>query len=197
MVLAATGVMRELWQVLHPSFLLTVEEQPAEPIQHKGFEPAGRSQLQDLVNAALERMTGCAPHKEDDGDITFTVNDETSWLCVDVNDPIIELCTNLAVDMDDSAAASAAIMDFSRKWPNIKFVLIDSYVRVSIRMDAAVFTDGVLRSTLTKWFDFLTEGSGDVAAVVAEAHPPVEDADEGLPAGPCACFSSMTTMSVR
>lgn len=184
-VLAATGVMRELWQVLHPSFLLTVEEQPAEPIQHTGFQPTGQSQLQDLVDAALERMTGCAPKKDDDGDIIFTANGETSWLCVGVNDPVIEMFTNLAVDVDDSAAASAAIMEFSRKWPDIKFVLIDSYIRVSIRMDATVFTDGVLRSTLTKWFDFLTEGSADVAAVVAEAQPPVEDADadEGLPAG--------------
>lgn len=182
-VVAATGVMRELWQVLHPSFLLTVEEQPAEPTQHTGFQPTGQSQLQDLVDAALERITGCAPHKDDDGDITFAVNEETSWLCVDVNDPVIEMFTNLVVDVDDSVAASAAIMEFSRRWPDVKFVLIDSYVRVSIRMDATVFTDGVLRSTLTKWFDFLTEGSGEMAAVVAEAHPPVEDADEGLPAG--------------
>ena len=180
---AATGVMQELWQVLHPSFLMTLAEQPAEPIQHTGFEPAGQTQLQDLVDAALERMTGCAPRKDDDGDITFTVNDETSWLCVDVNDPVIEMFTNPAVDVDDSAAASAAIMNISRKWPDIKFVLIDSYVRVSIRTDATVFTDAVLQSTLTKWFDFLTEGAGDVAAVVAEAHPPVEDTDEGLPAG--------------
>ena len=182
-LLAATGVMQELWQVLHPSFLLTAEEQPAEPIQHTGFQPAGQSQLQDLVDAALKRMTGCAPRKDDDGDITFTVNHETSWLCVDVNDPVIEMFTNLAVDVDDSAAASQAIMDYSRKWPDIKFVLVDSYVRVSTRMDATVFTDAVLQSTLTKWFDFLTEGAGDVAAVVAEAHPPVEDTDEGLPAG--------------
>ncbi|WP_030169971.1 MULTISPECIES: hypothetical protein [Actinomycetes] len=182
-VLAATGVMQELWQVLHPSFLLTVEEQPAKPIQHTGFQPAGQTQLQDLVDASLERMTGSAPHKDDDGDITFTVNDETSWLCVDVNDPVIEMFTNLAVDVDDSAAASAAIMDFSRKWPDIKFVLVDSYVRVSIRMDATVFTDAVLRSTMTKWFEFLTEGSGDVAAVVTEARSAAEDADESLPAG--------------
>ena len=180
-VLAATGVMRELWQVLHPTFLMTVEEQPAEPIQHTGFEPVGQTQLQDLVDAALERMTGCAPRKDDDGDITFTVNDETSWLCVDVNDPVIEMFTNLAVNVDDSAAASAAIMNYSRKWPDIKFVLIDSCVRVSIRTDATVFTDAVLRSTLTKWFDFLTEGSGDVAAVVAEARSAAKD--DNLPAG--------------
>lgn len=182
-VLAATTAIQELWQVLHPSFLQTADEQPAEPVAYRGFQPSGQSQLQNLVDAALERMTGHAPHKDDDGDITFAVNDETSWLSVDANDPVIELFTNVAVEVRDSAAASAAIMDFSRKWPDIKFVLIDSYVRVSIRMDATVFTDAVLRSTLIKWFEFLTDGSADVASVVADAHPKVEETDEGLPAG--------------
>ncbi len=182
-VQAATGLIQELWQVVHPTFLLTVEEQIAEPLEHIGFQVAGQSQLRDLVDAALERMTGSKPNKDDDGDITFTINDETTWLCVDPSDPVIAIFANLVVDVRDPAGASAALMDFSRKWPDIKFVLIDSCVRASIRMDATVFTDAVLRSTLIKWFDFLTDGSGEVASVVAKAGASVDEPDTALPAG--------------
>jgi hypothetical protein len=168
--------------VPHPTFLL-VEERTAEPLEHIGFQPAGQAQLQALVDAALERMTGSAPAKDDDGDVVLTFSGETAWLCVDSADPVVEIFTNLAVQVSDSAAASAAIMDFSRNWLDIKFVLIDSYVRVSIRMDATVFTDAVLRSTLIKWFDFLTRGSRAVPSIVADAGQAAPDADESLPAG--------------
>lgn len=90
---------------------------------------------------------------------------------------------NLAVDVSDSAAACAALMGFSRKWPDIKFILIDSYVRVSTRMDATVFTDAELRSTLIKWFDFMTDGSNEIASVVTQAGVTVDEEDEPLPAG--------------
>lgn len=182
-VQAASGLIQELWQVVHPTFLLAVEERRTEPIQHIGFQTSSQKQLQDLVDAALERMTGSMPNKDDDGDITFTVNDETSWLCVHPSDPIIEMFANLAVDVRDSAAACAALMGFSRQWPDIKFILIDSYVRVSTRMDATVFTDAVLRSTLIKWFDFLTDGSNEIASVVSPAGVTVDEEDEPLPAG--------------
>ncbi|MCZ4552252.1 T3SS (YopN, CesT) and YbjN peptide-binding chaperone 1 [Gordonia rubripertincta] len=179
---AATAVMQELWQVVHPTFLLTVHETPpSTPII--AVQPTGQAHLRALVDDAVERMTGSAATKDDDGDITFTVNDETSWLCVDAADPVLEMFANLPVDVQDSTTASAALMTFSSTWPDIRFVLHESHVRVSIRMDATVFTDAVLRSTLIKWFDFLTEGSGEVAKVVARAAPDVEVTDGGLPAG--------------
>ncbi|MBA4021690.1 MAG: hypothetical protein C0482_04950 [Gordonia sp.] len=179
---AATTVMQELWQVVHPTFLLTVHETPpSTPII--AVQPSGQSHLRALVDDAVERMTGSVPNKDDDGDIVFTVNEETSWLCVDAADPVLEMFANLAVDVQDSVRASAALMAYSSRWPDIRFVLNESHVRVSIRMDATVFTDAVLRSTLIKWFDFLTDGSGEVAKVVAQATPDVEVADEGLPAG--------------
>ncbi|WP_207843001.1 T3SS (YopN, CesT) and YbjN peptide-binding chaperone 1 [Williamsia soli] len=179
---AATVVMQELWQVVHPSFLLTVHETPA-PAPVVAVKPTGQSHLRDLVDAALERMTGSTPNKDDDGDVVFTVNGETSWLCVDSGDPTIEMFTNLAVEVRDSAAASEALMAYSCKWPDIKFVLHDGHVRVAIRMDATVFADAVLRSTLIKWFDFLTDGSGEIKEVVAEAGAAVDGSGDTLPAG--------------
>lgn len=52
-----------------------------------------------------------------------------------------------------------------------------------IRIDATVFTDAVLRSTLIKWFDFLTDGSGEASSIVAQAGVTVDEEDEPLPAG--------------
>jgi len=179
-VRAAGTVMQELWQVLHPTFLLTVQEWLTEPVQHIGVQPTTQSQLHTLVDAALERVTGFAPNKDADGDIVFIVNDVTSWLHVDRETPVVELFANISVTAEDSAVASAALMDYSRQWPDIRFYLIDQFVRASIRMDATVVTDAVLRSTLTKWFDFLTDGSGDVAAVVDAASAEAA-ADEDLP----------------
>ncbi|WP_020108639.1 hypothetical protein [Nocardia sp. 348MFTsu5.1] len=182
-VLAATVVIQELWQVVHPTFLLTVQEWGTGPIQHIGFQAAGQSQLRDLVDDALERITGSSPNKDDDGDVTFTGNGVMSWLCVDPSDPVIEMFTNLAVEVHDSAAASEALMEFSRHWPDIRFLLINGCVRASIRMDATVFTDAVLRSTLIKWFDFLTDGAGEVASAIAEVDTEPQESDEALPVG--------------
>lgn len=74
-VQAASGVIQELWQVVHPTFLLTVEERRTQSIEHIGFQTSNQKQLQDLVDAALERMTGSTPNKDDAGDVTLTVND--------------------------------------------------------------------------------------------------------------------------
>ena len=157
-----TSILRDVFQIVHPSFLA------AEPTDHALWDdladetparfdlpvlayPNDLAGLQALVDATLERSFGHPPTKDDDGDVPIC-NDEggRAWVSVR-DDSMVEVWTILATDVDP-AKARRAIVRLSREFGLHKFQIWGNSLVASVPMFAHPFVpellDGAIGGTL-------------------------------------------------
>ncbi|MFW0793331.1 hypothetical protein AAFP30_05925 [Gordonia sp. CPCC 205515] len=175
----AVDSLREIWEVVHPSFLADETSVPIEPRVEVGAAPKSGDHLQRMVIDVLEDIAKCPITVDEDGDVRLPTR-SPSWLRVRSDEPVIEFFGTLIRTVQDPAAAAVFIATQSRRWLGIKLTLTDSTLMASTSMRVKVFHRKNLVTTLSHWLDFIDETGMEIVAEIAELDPvvaPTADAE--------------------
>ncbi|MCW2758931.1 MAG: hypothetical protein JWO46_2677 [Nocardioidaceae bacterium] len=127
--------MRDVFDVLHPSFLscdvAQVLEQPDEPepvrletVQH----PTTRAEVVDLVDATLAWYLGHDPFKDDDLDIPIVCGECVVYVRVP-QEPAVLLISDLVREVSDVDAALFEVNVLNRDHRDVQFSYVDGTIR--------------------------------------------------------------------
>ncbi|TSE01826.1 hypothetical protein FOS14_00020 [Skermania sp. ID1734] len=178
MAAAAVILMRELWNVPHPTFIDDGKiEPPAEPSLQVTTVAENRDHLMSLVHSALQELV-CDPlNIDEDGDIRFDIGGIPSWLRVRGDEPTIEFFAMLSNDATDPACVCPVIMEHSRQWPDVKLLQIGESVYAVLRLASAVFAAKNLQLALEDWLSFMGGGAPAIVKDLAE-RPTIAELDD-------------------
>ncbi|MDT2005153.1 hypothetical protein FXW78_11275 [Rhodococcus opacus] len=136
-------VFREIWDLLHPSFLKAITGGRSEtPVFDSAEAPAqlrDGAGLRDRVDAAVESMLEQAPGKDEDGDILVWVGELPTYVRVIEEDARVEVFARVVHTISDRTRAAEALADLNRQWPDIKFLLVVDNVVAVMRVDGSPF----------------------------------------------------------
>jgi len=171
--LAAVSVraLREIWGVPHPLFLRietfgpgrtpafeplpTVREAPAVPALPVAVEPTGEEHLRELVEATVQRRIGSAPPWDDDGDIVLRVAGVLLFVGIGQGSGTVDLFAPIVHTITGRTRAAEVVADLNRRWPHLKFVLVEDRVAVALHLPSSPFVPAHLLSGLDRMAEFL------------------------------------------
>lgn len=156
----AVRVLREVFGVVHPSFLgaggLEVDPGTAPPVLDRSTEPSepiavmprDREELQGLVDAALTPYFGHPPKKDDDGDIPVVTDSTVVFVRVLEEAPIVHLFCRVLREVDDIDAARFETGVLNRDGRFVRFSVVGNAVMAEIDLPALPFAPEQLRDLL-------------------------------------------------
>ncbi|WP_068154691.1 T3SS (YopN, CesT) and YbjN peptide-binding chaperone 1 [Rhodococcus phenolicus] len=171
--LAAVSVraLREIWGVPHPLFLRietfgpgrtptfeavpTVSEAPGAPALPVAVEPTGEDHLRELVEATVQRRIGAAPPWDDDGDIVLRVAGVLLFVGIGQGSGTVDLFAPIVHTITGRTRAAEVVADLNRRWPHLKFVLVEDRVAVALHLQSSPFVPAHLLSGLDRMAEFL------------------------------------------
>ncbi|MFC0446915.1 T3SS (YopN, CesT) and YbjN peptide-binding chaperone 1 [Rhodococcus jostii] len=152
-------VFREIWDLLHPSFLKAITGGRSEtPVFDSAEAPAqlrDGAGLRDRVDAAVESMLEQAPGKDEDGDILVWVGELPTYVRVIEEDARVEVFARVVHTISDRTRTAEALADLNRQWPDIKFLLVVDNVVAVMRVDGSPFVADHLVSVFRMFEHFV------------------------------------------
>ncbi|UZG55530.1 T3SS (YopN, CesT) and YbjN peptide-binding chaperone 1 [Rhodococcus opacus] len=152
-------VFREIWDLLHPSFLKAITggrgETPEFGTADVPAQLRDGAGLRDRVDAAVESMLEQAPGKDADGDILVWVGDLPTYVRVIEEDARVEVFARVVHTISDRTRTAEALADLNRQWPDIKFLLIVDNVVAVMRVDGSPFVADHLVSVFRMFEHFV------------------------------------------
>lgn len=171
--LAAVSVraLREIWGVPHPLFLrietfgpdpgrtfepiLVVDETPQAPPLPVAVEPTGEEHLRELVESTVQQRIGSPPPWDDDGDIVLRVAGVLLFVGIGQGSGTVDLFAPIVHTITGRTRAAEVVADLNRRWPHLKFVLVEDRVAVALHLPSAPFVPAHLLSALDRMAEFL------------------------------------------
>lgn len=147
----AVGVVRALREVsgvVHPSFLSLwgPEPRPEHSLADEAIVyPDGRDELVEVVDATLGDVLKHLPAKDDDGDVPIVVGESVVYVRVQTDLPVVELFSDLVVDVDNQQAALFELNILNRDSSGPTFALRGDRVMVRHRLGGSPFQPDELR----------------------------------------------------
>ncbi len=167
----AAQTMREVWDIVHPTFLLTpdsaADEAPVEATLRLGPVVESPAHLRALVVAALEEVADAPVRLDEDGDIPVPTRPRRSWLHIHDDAPRIELFTMLTDDVPDVALAAEVIAAQPTAHPTIRLMIRDGKVFAQSVFDARVFHFENLSAAMADWFTFVAEDTPGIVEQIS------------------------------
>ncbi|HEU5455088.1 MAG TPA: hypothetical protein VFU85_05325, partial [Nocardioides sp.] len=159
MAVMTVRVLREVFGVVHPSFLSAdgLEEDPSHPVptaedgpttvadEPLATMPGDRDGLQALVDDALTPYFGHVPEKDGDGDIPVVTDSTVVYVRVLAEAPIVHLFCRVVRDVADVDAARFETGVLNRDGRFVKFSVVGDSVMAEVDLPALPFAPEHLR----------------------------------------------------
>ncbi|MGJ0119573.1 TY-Chap domain-containing protein [Williamsia sp. MIQD14] len=187
LAVAVESTLRRVWEVLDPSFLAApgavAAAPPLEPDIPIGVVPTDQTHLRHLVVEAIERITGTEINVDSDGDIRIP-GAISSWIRIAADTPAIEMVACIVERVADRDAAGPYLAAHVTSAGTVGMLLADDRVFATMTLEASVFHERNLSSTLAAWLDFLTDDAPEIRSALTDRRPPADTDDvdaEALP----------------
>lgn len=143
--------LREVSGVVHPSFVSLWG--PEEPPEHSLADepivyPDDRDQLVDVVDATLASVVKHLPEKDDDGDVPIAVGECMVYVRVRTDLLMVELFSDLVVNVANERAALFEINILNRDSPGPTYALAGDRVIMRHRLGGDPFQPDQLRRSV-------------------------------------------------
>jgi len=159
-----TRAFREVWSIPHPVFLrvdpagteqdppdLGIADAAAEPeiaVLPESIMPRDNDHLRELVDTVVTQRFGQVPMKDSDGDIPLRSGSALVFVHVPDDMPMVTLFSPLVRDIAGRTRAAEVVADLNRRWPLVRFVLVDDQVVAMIQLPALPFAPNHLSTML-------------------------------------------------
>lgn len=187
MCAAATWVLRELFDVLHPTFLAPLHDDgashctPTSPRREQlsldrtyaAYPITDSDHLQELLLDTLSTH-GDDAFVDADGDVRVQMGTQTISLRVHPTRPVVEFVACVAgVCVDDRTVNEIVLAEGSR-WTGVAVHVLDGHVWATQRLVIPVFVAANVVAAVESWRDFLRDGAPAITARIADAAEPIE-----------------------
>lgn len=135
---AAVVTVREVFGVVHPSFLTPVNFGPART------EP----DLNDLVDAALAPAPGGTVERDGDGDIVLDFGPATGYVRVASDGPYVSVFTPLLYDVPGDALVLERLNQLNRSWRVARFTWAGGVVTATADIWCRPFVPALVRQAV-------------------------------------------------
>ncbi len=115
------------------------DEHDCDPTAMEAHVATGPDELQELVDAAMERALGHPPHKDGDGDIPISTDESVVWVCVNRSTPAVDVWGIGYGGITDRDLALHEVAVLNRDSSEVKFVLRDGCIVAQLRVNALPF----------------------------------------------------------
>ncbi len=180
---ACVRVLRDIWQVPHPSFLTVTGQAGGAAAAVCGvgrtvteaapaFDPFAAVRTADaagrraLIEATLRHLLGFLPEADEDGDYPFRLGPAWLYLCPTEDAPFVQILAPVAAGIEDTVHAAEVVADVNRRWPHIKLVLDEDRVVATIDVTVVPFVPQHVLDMLAVMEKFAAEAADDVVAAV-------------------------------
>ena len=187
----ATRVLRDVFGVAHPAFLLTDDLAPETPpvppepsVEAPATFPRDREHLQELVDAALTPFFGHEPSHDEDDDIPVVSGSAMVFVRVLEEAPIVQLFCPLVREVGDRDRAAFEVSVLNRDQRFLKFVLAGDDVMVHMYLPAYPFAPEHLRAMLSLMSSSVDSLDDDLVARVGGRRMFEATEDDEEPEGP-------------
>ena len=152
------SILREMWDVVHPSFLAIdpedlglVDEPPTPDVKPREVpamaHPGSVDELNEWVDLVLTPEFGHAPHRDDDGDICVSGEGDARAIVSVRSEVRIEVWTILAEDVD-VRKAHELIDEWSQQYSFHRFFLVEDRLVASMVLFTNPFVPAHLLAAL-------------------------------------------------
>lgn len=159
------GSLREIWGVADPAMLSTAESRATDAPEpdtaahgsrtEMGIVPCCPEHLLDLACAALSAETGRRLAPADDAILLPHTDYAPSRLHLSDDGVFLVFSTTLTHRLIDPTTLGTAIVEHSRAWPDMSFVVEDQHVIAVRFVDCAVFHPLIVSEAFARWRNFL------------------------------------------
>ncbi|SFA58256.1 hypothetical protein SAMN05444374_11274 [Rhodococcoides kroppenstedtii] len=177
---ACVRVLRDVWQVPHPSFLTVAGRADAEVCgigrtvaeSAPAFDPfvavrtADAAGRRALVEATLRHLLGFLPDADEDGDYPFRLGPAWLYLCPTEDAPFVQILAPVAAGIADTVHAARVIADVNRRWPHVKLVLDEDRVVATVDVTVVPFVPQHVLDMLAVMEKFVAETAEDVVTAL-------------------------------
>ncbi len=182
---AATDVLREVCDVVHPTFLAPVDasahttmltsvrREPVTAASVSAAHPvADTEHLQELLLDTL------AAHADDafvdaDGDIRVQIDTQTIQLRVHPSRPVVEFVACVAAVCVDDRTVNEIVVAEGARWTGVAVHVLDGHVWATQRLVVPTFVATNVIAAIESWRDFLRDGAPAITARIAHAADPI------------------------
>lgn len=167
----AVRALREVWGAPHPLFLRsetfgagrTPVFEPPAPREEAGppvhtqlaVEPTGEEHIRELIESTVQDRIGEVPAWDEDGDLILRIAGVLVFVGVGPGGATVDLFAPIVHSITGRTRASEVVSDLNRRWPHLKFVLVDDRVAVVNHLPAWPFVPAHLVSALDGLAQFL------------------------------------------
>jgi hypothetical protein len=183
--------IRRTWNVPHPSFLAGQVEESPRDVQYS-VDPSSRpvqsteSQLADSVEAAVRAVPDVDVHASGDGSYRITMGSVAAYLYVASSDEV-RIHAPIVERIAGRTRAAEVVADLNRRYPRLKFLLVEDRVHAALSIDANPFLPQHAVNTITRLAAFVggvddafAENLGGVVAAARLAHSDEADTTEAI-----------------
>ncbi|PTR22896.1 hypothetical protein C8K36_11079 [Rhodococcus sp. OK519] len=172
----AVTTLREVWSVVHPSFLRSeiigtaagtelleasdpgADDEPAESTvdDTRSIVPDDPQELRVLIAQAIEQALGFTPRRDQDGDVVLTLADQPVFVIAHPDQPLVRAWMPLLHSITGRTRAAELICDLTPRWPGIRFSLDEDRLNASVDVSANPFVPRHLADALDQLSRFAT-----------------------------------------
>lgn len=157
------AALRDVYGVPHPSLLeaegvvdpapdetvdAAQDDHECDPEAIEARLPSGPDELQELVDATMERSLGHPPHKDGDGDIPISTDDSVVWVSVNKSTPAVDVWGIAFGSVTDRDLALHEVAVLNRDHAEVKFVLRDGCIIAQLRVNGLPFVGAHLQQAV-------------------------------------------------
>lgn len=186
----AVRALRSVWGVPHPLFLraetfgtersvadLTSFLVPETPDAGRtqaaqvplAVVPTGDDHVRELIESTLHERIGDLPAWDEDGDLVLRVGGVLVFVGVGPGGGTVDLFAPIVHSITGRTRAAEICADLNRRWPHLKFVLVDDRLAIVDHVPAAPFAPAHLLGSLETITQFLDTVDGSFAAHIGGA----------------------------
>ncbi|WP_241387176.1 T3SS (YopN, CesT) and YbjN peptide-binding chaperone 1 [Rhodococcus sp. CH91] len=181
----AVRALRSVWGVPHPLFLRAetfgtdrpvadLVSFPAPPLpgeaRSRGTSaplavvPAGDDHIRELIESTLHERIDEVPAWDEDGDLVLRIAGVLVFVGVGPGGGTVDLFAPIVHSITGRTRAAEICVDLNRRWPHLKFVLIDDRLAIVDHVPASPFAPAHLLGAIDTITQFLESLDGSFAA---------------------------------
>ncbi|GAA2053558.1 TY-Chap domain-containing protein [Williamsia deligens] len=180
---AATELLRETADVLHPAFLAPLDPDPRSydadsprrelpPVAASAFPVVDTDHLRELLLDTLAAQSDDA-FIDADGDIRAQIGTQTLQLRVHPTRPVVEFVACIAAICVDDRTVNEIVLAESVRWTGVAVHVLDGHVWATQRLVVPTFVATNIVAAVESWRDFLRDGAPAITARIADAARPI------------------------
>ncbi|MGV9671500.1 TY-Chap domain-containing protein [Gordonia sp. NPDC003504] len=161
------ATFREVWDVLHPTFLDDPHAAPREWAREVVTIAHNHSDLRAMVHEALESMSGRPVVVDPDGDIPMPTGETSSWLRILTDRPTVEFFGTVVDSAADLGRAYEFIATSTLPFTGIKLIMHDRCMVAVLTVEVSAFSRQNLAAGIAQWLNFMDFGRAQIQAALA------------------------------